>query len=466
MIAVAQTTESAAVENDAAPDTNESAGGGQLVTTSGLPATQTGGLSQFPPTDMWDRIPDPMAFAFHIGGAMYKSGLYGFTNVAQGQVMAMICCLGRRNPMEVMTTYHVVKDKLTMRADQMLSRFNLAGGDHEWVSMGDDGIEARAKFVWKKRRTEVAFTIEEAKAAGLLNKKSGSGPSSWEKNPGSMLRARCVSKAIRMICPQLIAGFYAPEELGGDDTATPATPTTATTATDAADVAGFTAQAVADGGFGQHVATAEAAAAKAAVSAATVAAKPAAAAAVAPAPVAAKTAAGPVAAKSAAVATPAPAHPATAAPAAIETIDSASVPAVEMITAEQLEWMRVYKNERLKLGSDEWKATLAKRLTAEGTPVQKASQLTKQQADELLGRMEAKWQRKLAADGLQEMPTPVAPGVNVAPVAPAAAPTTAVAAPSAKPKPDLNAWANGQVAKNLASGMVRPGVEQAPFATS
>jgi hypothetical protein len=44
----------------------------------------------------------------------------------------------------------------------------------------------------------------------------------WQKFPGHMLRWRCVSEAARIVCPEIIAGMYTPEELGApvevDDT--------------------------------------------------------------------------------------------------------------------------------------------------------------------------------------------------------------------------------------------------------
>ena len=54
------------------------------------------------------------------------------------------------------------------------------------------------------------FTAEDAKKAGLLPAKPGSG---WAKFPAEMLRARCISKAIRMLVRELLQGVYTPEEV-------------------------------------------------------------------------------------------------------------------------------------------------------------------------------------------------------------------------------------------------------------
>jgi hypothetical protein len=57
------------------------------------------------------------------------------------------------------------------------------------------------------------YTIEDAEAAGLLNKDS------WRKYPRAMLHARCVSEMARSIYPDAISGIsYTPEELGAEVT--------------------------------------------------------------------------------------------------------------------------------------------------------------------------------------------------------------------------------------------------------
>lgn len=57
--------------------------------------------------------------------------------------------------------------------------------------------------------TEISYTIEEAKAAGLLEKK---GP--WQQYRQDMLFARCISRAGRMLYRDSTLGMYTPEELG------------------------------------------------------------------------------------------------------------------------------------------------------------------------------------------------------------------------------------------------------------
>lgn len=62
---------------------------------------------------------------------------------------------------------------------------------------------------------ELAFTIEEADAAGLLSKPGPpGGVAPWKGYRPAMLRARAISAMARIAFPDTIAGMYTPEELG------------------------------------------------------------------------------------------------------------------------------------------------------------------------------------------------------------------------------------------------------------
>ncbi len=55
---------------------------------------------------------------------------------------------------------------------------------------------AVALWTYDGNSCEISFTTEDAKLAGLLPAKPGSG---WAKDPSAMLRARCISKAVEVI---------------------------------------------------------------------------------------------------------------------------------------------------------------------------------------------------------------------------------------------------------------------------
>lgn len=111
-----------------------------------------------------------------------------------------------------------------MKSEAMLSGLMDAGWDVDWVQF--DAQAAIADFCKGQKKVRISFTTEDAKLAGLLPAKAGSG---WQKFPAAMMRARLVSLATRMLDPRITQGRYCVEEVA-DFSATPSTPTiTATT---------------------------------------------------------------------------------------------------------------------------------------------------------------------------------------------------------------------------------------------
>jgi hypothetical protein len=143
-----------------------------------------------------------------LGKAFAMSGLFGCSKVEQGIVLAMHCLMERKSPLEIMAEYHIVEGKLSMKADAMLAKLSVNGGQFKWVKTGEDGKEAHLWIKYKEREDTVPFTMADAIKQGIV--KSGS---AWQKTPGAMLRARCTSKAMRMLAPELVSGTYVPEEV-------------------------------------------------------------------------------------------------------------------------------------------------------------------------------------------------------------------------------------------------------------
>jgi hypothetical protein len=103
----------------------------------------------------------------------------------------------------------------------MLSGLMNAGWDIDWIQF--DAVAAIADFSKGVKKVRVSFTAEDAKIAGLIPAKPGSG---WAKFPAEMLRARVISKATRMLDPRITQGRYTPEEAADFNTpSTPAQPT-------------------------------------------------------------------------------------------------------------------------------------------------------------------------------------------------------------------------------------------------
>lgn len=158
---------------------------------------------------IYDKITDPMAYAREMGTAIAKSGLFGCENESQGVVLAMACICERINPIEFARTYHIIKNRLSLRADAMLAKFISAGGKVKWTNLGDDGSEARGKWSFGEYTDlDVGFSMKDAVRAKLVK-----ADSNWEKWPGEMLRARAITKAIRIVAPHIVAGYASTEEL-------------------------------------------------------------------------------------------------------------------------------------------------------------------------------------------------------------------------------------------------------------
>lgn len=149
-----------------------------------------------------------LAFIDSMGKAFHQGGLAGCKSEGQGKAMALTCLCDNITPLQFVRTYHLMDGKPSMRADAMLAAFMAAGGKWKWIDQGDDGKKASAHVAFGDNDLEVSYTIDDAKRAGLIKEKSN-----WEKDPGSMLRARTISKAVRMVAPQIVAGVYTPEEL-------------------------------------------------------------------------------------------------------------------------------------------------------------------------------------------------------------------------------------------------------------
>jgi len=166
---------------------------------------------------MYDKISDPMDAIAKMGEWISKSGLFGCDKIEQGMVLAMTSYAERRPVTDICRRYHIMDGKLSMKSEAMLAEFNQRGGTHFWEKSDDK----EAVLLLSSGRFDdfkVSFTIKDAERAGLCGKdgavRAGQNkPGGWQKNPDAMLRARAVSKGIRMVDPSVVVGVYTPEEL-------------------------------------------------------------------------------------------------------------------------------------------------------------------------------------------------------------------------------------------------------------
>lgn len=110
-------------------------------------------------------------------------------------------------PMQALRSIHVIEGRPTLSADLMLSIALRGGVKHVWLATNNE--EAHVKL--ERRGHEpfaYTFTVGDAERAGLMGK------SNWRKYTAAMLRARCISAALRAYCPDVIgAGVYVEGEI-------------------------------------------------------------------------------------------------------------------------------------------------------------------------------------------------------------------------------------------------------------
>jgi len=155
-----------------------------------------------------------------LGGAISESGMFGCNKPEQGVIIALQCIAENKPPLEMAKNYHLVKGKLTKRADSMLADFKRSGGKIKWGDLKNREVQAGTFTDPDGNAYDVSYSIDDAKAAGVYNTKADS---PWQKTPAAMMRARLVSETLRAIAPEIVTGVYTPEEAAQFDDVQPAT---------------------------------------------------------------------------------------------------------------------------------------------------------------------------------------------------------------------------------------------------
>jgi hypothetical protein len=152
-----------------------------------------------------------------MGKAFAESGLFGVKTPAQGIVLAMACLAEKQSPIAIINTYHIIANRLSMRADAMLARFRQRGGRHRIVTRTGDVAEVELTLDGEKQ--SFRFTLDEAKKEPFYWDKAGKTPKdNWATPRGAMqmLWARVVSDGVRAMAPEVVQGSYTPEELSDE----------------------------------------------------------------------------------------------------------------------------------------------------------------------------------------------------------------------------------------------------------
>ncbi len=142
-----------------------------------------------------------------VANALFKSGL--FPNVKNAYGAFAITQYGSElgiGPMTALQTMAIVSGKICMGAQMMLSLAIKAGVSFKIIK--DDNNECQIHFKRGELEYTSSFSIAEAKQAGIYRDQSG-----WTKYPRDMLYWRAVTRGLRRVCPDVITGLYAIEEI-------------------------------------------------------------------------------------------------------------------------------------------------------------------------------------------------------------------------------------------------------------
>lgn len=221
---------------------------------------------------VWQKVANPIAEAKSMAKAV--ASVVAGTSPEQGEAIALVCMCEGIHPLDFARRYHWIPGKgASMRSDAMLGEFELnEGGSYRRIEkspkraaiwfrtkQGDEyeleltrrqlllsrwpwASNEKNKNVlgWRAANIEVAKMFAEGKsedevfAAMLPHFKDNWGTElDWQ----NMLFARLVSDSLRSICAKLVAGVYTPEEMyDADNTVEAVSFTPPTTRPTAADV--------------------------------------------------------------------------------------------------------------------------------------------------------------------------------------------------------------------------------------
>ena len=150
-----------------------------------------------------------------LGNLLAKSGYFkDATDAAQAVVKVLAGQELGFGPVASMTGIYIVKGRVTLSANLIGAAVKRSGRYDYTISKLDKSL--CVLMFWTRRPDgimvevgESTFTIDDAKAAGLVN------GDNWKKYPRNMLFARALSNGAKWYCPDVFGGpIYTPDELG------------------------------------------------------------------------------------------------------------------------------------------------------------------------------------------------------------------------------------------------------------
>jgi hypothetical protein len=150
-----------------------------------------------------------------LGQIFVKSGFFAD---AQDESQAIVKILAGREvglqPIEAMTSIHIIKGKITFGANMMAAAVKKSGRyDYRVTEHTSEKCVIDFFQITDGKREKIgisSFSIDEAKVIGLTSN------TTWKHYPKAMLFARALSAGVRYYCPDVFgcSPVYVPEELG------------------------------------------------------------------------------------------------------------------------------------------------------------------------------------------------------------------------------------------------------------
>lgn len=176
---------------------------------------------------IYNEISDPMQAVAQLGSSIAKSQMFGCQSVEQGQVLALECLAQKLPPLSLARRFDLMKGKLSMKSQAMLSDFNTRGGKHKMtekspervaIEMTDrDGNKYTFELSWEQAKEETFPYL--GKEADIVEQLAGdrSGMKlkpkyATPRSRANMLWNRLISDAVRTLDPEINCGVYTPEE--------------------------------------------------------------------------------------------------------------------------------------------------------------------------------------------------------------------------------------------------------------
>ena len=130
-----------------------------------------------------------------------------WNTVPKIMTLMLLCRAEGIDPISAIQRYDNIQGRITKKSQAILGDFIAVGGKVEWIENTPEKVTGKFTTPSEVEHTET-FTMDDARRAGLV--KPGS---AWIKYPTAMLRARCITFALRAIFPQSLNMMLSSEEV-------------------------------------------------------------------------------------------------------------------------------------------------------------------------------------------------------------------------------------------------------------